>query len=58
MDTLKKLKLFPDQWYRKMSKEDMDESRQQLKAYTVTNTLETGLKEVIYFRFLYNVLGN
>jgi hypothetical protein len=52
MDTLKKMKLFPDSWYRKLSKKEMDESRQQLKGYTLANNLETGLKEVVTFLFL------
>jgi hypothetical protein len=51
MDTLKKMKLFPDSWYRKLSKKEMDESRQQLKGYTLLNTLETGLKEVVILTF-------
>jgi hypothetical protein len=52
MDTLKKMKLFPDSWYRKMSKKEMDESRQQLKGYTLVDKLEQGLKEVFRFPFL------
>jgi len=52
MDAYKKLELFPDNWVRKMTPEEVDESRQQLKAYTISNSLEKGLKEVaINFRF-------
>jgi hypothetical protein len=52
MDTLKKMKLFPDSWYRKLSKKEMEESRTQLKGYTLANTLETGLKEVVILNVL------
>ena len=47
MDHLKRLKLFPDGWYRKLSKREMEVSRQQLKAYTVAKEIDTSLKEVI-----------
>ena len=49
MDAYKKLELFPDNWVRKMSTEEVDESRQQLKAYTISNSMEKGLKEVAIF---------
>jgi hypothetical protein len=51
MDSMKKLKLFPDGWYRNMTKEELAESRQQLKAYTVSSTLDKSIKEVICFNF-------
>jgi hypothetical protein len=47
MDSMKKLKLFPDGWYRNMTKDELAESRQQLKAYTVSSTLDKSIKEVI-----------
>ena len=51
MDVYKKLQLFPKDWVRKMTQEEIDESRQQLKAYTISTTLEKGLKEVRKFFF-------
>ncbi len=46
MEQFKKLKLFSEKWPRKMSEQEIGESRQQLKAYTVSKELETGIVEV------------
>ncbi len=43
------LKLFPDNWYRKMTKEELKESRLQLRALAMAKDLDVGLSEVYYF---------
>ncbi len=51
------LKLFPSKWYRKMSSEELEDARQQLRAYAVMKDLDTGISEVFfdknYFRSYY-----
>jgi len=51
MDSLKRLKMFPDRWYRKMTTRELEESRQQLKGYTQNTTLDMGIKEVFTLIF-------
>ena len=49
MDFLRRLKLFPDNWVRKMTLRELEDSRQQLKAYTTNTTLDLSLREVVPF---------
>lgn len=51
MEQLKKLKLFSDKWHKKMTKQEIKDSRQQLTAYTVAKELETGILEVSSLSF-------
>jgi hypothetical protein len=46
MDFLKRLKLFPDNWVRKMTPRELEDARQQLKAYTTNVALDLSLREV------------
>ncbi len=46
MEQFKKLKLFGEKWPRKMTEQEIADSRQQLRAYTVSKELETGILEV------------
>ena len=48
MDSLKRLKIFPDKWYRKMTAKEIENGRRQLQAYTVATQLDTGIKEVFF----------
>jgi hypothetical protein len=41
--------LFPDKWYKKMSIDEVDEARQQLRSYSISKELDTGLSDVSYF---------
>jgi len=40
------MKLFPDKWYRKMTKAELKEARDQLRAYSISKELDTGISEV------------
>jgi hypothetical protein len=51
MDSLKRIELYPDKWYRKMTAKEMENSRRQLLSYTLTDKLDTGIKEVFIKRF-------
>jgi len=46
MNQFKKLTLFPDKWFEKMTERELNKSRAKLDAYSTSTTLETGLKEV------------
>ena len=46
MDSLRKLKLFPDSWYRNMQKREIQSSRNQIKSYGLMPTVDTSIKEV------------
>jgi len=46
MNQLKKLTLFPDKWWEKMTERELGKSRAKLDSYLTSSTLETGLKEV------------
>ncbi len=46
MDSLKRLKLFPDKWEKKLTDVEMRQSRNQLTSYTQAKDLEVSLKEV------------
>ncbi len=48
MDFLKRLQLFPDNWVRKMTQREIEDSRQQLKAYTTNVSLDLSLREVFF----------
>jgi hypothetical protein len=52
MDSFKKLKLFPDKWYKKYSKRDIAQSRQRLATYAISKELDQGILEVSEFPFL------
>ncbi len=47
MSTCVQLKLFPDNWFRKMTKSDLKEARLQLRAMAMNKELDTSLVEVI-----------
>ena len=40
------MKLFPDKWYKKMSRSELKEAREQLRAYSISKELDTGISEV------------
>jgi hypothetical protein len=46
MDSLKKLKSFPDKWYRKLTTKEIEKGRRQLTAYSVSKELDLSLREV------------
>ena len=50
MDTFKKLKLFPDKWYKKYTKKEIKVARARLTAMSMSSELETGLSEVKSFK--------
>jgi len=46
MNQYKKLTLFPEKWWEKMTERELAKSRAKLDAYSTSSTLETGLREV------------
>ena len=46
MEQFKKLKLFPDRWFKKLTKRELKSARGRLTAYTVSKDLEVGISEV------------
>jgi hypothetical protein len=44
--------LFPDKWYKKMSIDEVNEARDQLRSYANSKELDTGLSDVSSFGFL------
>ena len=40
------LKMFPDKWYKKMTREQLKDARMQLRAYAISKELDTGVSEV------------
>jgi len=54
MNQYKKLTLFPEKWWEKMTERELAKSRAKLDAYSTSATLETGLREVGKFSiFIY-----
>ena len=51
MSSFTSYKLFPDKWFKKMSKEELKDARDQLRSYSMSRELDTGLKEVGYILF-------
>ena len=52
MDSFKKLKLFPDKWYKVYDEDEIRRARGQLTAYTVAKDLDVGISEVGNFQIL------
>ncbi len=48
MDSFKKLKLFPDKWFKKCTKKEIEASRNRLTTYSVSKELDQGIAEVIF----------
>ena len=46
MEQFKKLKLFPDRWFRKLTETEIKQSKARLTAYTVAKDLDTAIAEV------------
>ncbi len=46
MSSLVTFKLYPDKWYENMSKDELKEARDQLRAYAMSKDLDTGLRDV------------
>jgi hypothetical protein len=49
MDSFKKLKLFPDKWYKKYSRKEIKLARQRLTALAMSNELDAGISDVSIF---------
>ncbi len=49
MEAFKRLKMFPDKWWKKMTKKELHNSREQLRLYSLSKELETGINEVSTF---------
>ncbi len=46
MEQFKKLKLFPDRWFKKLTDKEIKKARERLTAYTVAKELDSSLVEV------------
>ena len=51
MDSFKKLKLYPDRWFKKCTKKELEQSKQRLTAYSISKELDQGILEVGSFSF-------
>ncbi len=49
MESFKRLKMFPDKWYKKMTRKELKNSRDQLRSYALSKELEMGINEVSSF---------
>ncbi len=52
MESFKRLKMFPDKWWKKMTKKELHNSREQLRLYSLSKELETGINEVSTFAII------
>ncbi len=46
MEQFKKLKLFPDRWFKKLTGRELQKARERLTSYTVAKDIDTSLCEV------------
>ncbi len=53
MSSFATFKLYPDKWFKNMSKDELKEARDQLRAYAMNKELDTGLRDVSISLFLY-----
>ncbi len=51
MSSFATFKLYPDKWFKNMSKDELKEARDQLRAYSMNKDLDTGLRDVSSFSF-------
>jgi hypothetical protein len=52
MDSFKKLKLFPDKWYKRCTEREISQSRGRLTSYSISKELDQGILEVGAFSFI------
>ncbi len=53
MDSFKKLKLFPDRWYKKYSKSEIQHSRNRITNYADSKELDQGIREVGFLEYFF-----
>ncbi len=55
MEQFKKLKLFPDRWYKKLTSRELQKARERLTSYTVAKDLDTSLAEVFMLKLSWKI---
>ena len=58
MDTFKKLKLFPDKWFKKYTKKEIKVARARLTALAMSSELDTGISEVFSIFTIFEIKTN